>query len=138
MKSAYNFLQSNAFGLCILFGTCPYMPGFLQKNVSGDVAALYTWILATSSVTIFGLCFWWLKADWVVEKPGYMSALGFGSLLGSLIGVTALFGMYGSNLGLWFYQIWRGLPADTLTALMILAVAKQLLSNKKVQKTSHR
>ncbi len=136
MKAIYDFLQSTAFGLCVLFGTCPYMPGFLQKNVNGDVAALYTWVLTISSITIFGLCFWWLKAGWIVEKPAYMSALGFGSLLGSLIGVSALFGMYGSNLGIRLYLLWRDIPASILIVLMILAVAAQLLLNKKIRKES--
>lgn len=131
MKAIYTFLQSNAFGLCILFGTCPYLPAFFQKNVGDGFAAIYTLLLLAGSAFVFLLCILWLKSDWELEKKAYMVALSFGSALGSLIGFSALLGMHGVNLGTWFYLLWREVPATILIGCMLAAVFAQFMSKKK-------
>ena len=125
MKAAYNFLQSNAFGLCILFGTCPYLPAFFQKNAGNAFALVYTLLLLAGSVLVFLLCMLWLKNDWELEKKFYMVALTLGSTLGLLIGFSALLGMLGIDLFIWFYFIWRDIPATISICCMLAAVSAQ-------------
>jgi apolipoprotein N-acyltransferase len=128
MKPIYHELQHFAFELCILFGISPYMPSFLQKNFDGETAAMYSWGLFLISTTIFLLCLWWMKADWDVEKPGYMIALSFGSALGAMIGFSALIGLYGHSTR--FYLLWRDTPALVLGVAMIGGVAIEFLRPK--------
>lgn len=133
MKPVYKFLQSYAFWLCAFFGTSPFMPTFLQRKVSLGSAEVYCWTLSIASLIIFGLCCWWMKSDWQLDRPAYMTALSFGSLLGSMVGIPALFGMFGSRFWGTIYTLWVGLPSQILIGLMLVAFLAQVPLDRKVR-----
>lgn len=128
MKNLYYQLQCFTVELCILLGLSPYMPSFLQKNFNGEMFATYSWGLTLISAAIFLLCLWWMKADWSLEKPGYMAALSFGSVLGIMIGFSALIGLYGYSTR--FYLLWREIPAMVLTAGMLAGIGLEFIRPK--------
>lgn len=125
MKPIYNFLQEFAIFFFFLFGLSPNSPPYFQRIYSSEYAVNYSWVLTITSVIVFALCFWWMKASWVLKKPGYMVALSFGSALGMLIGISALIGIAGGEPR--FYLQFRELPTTILEAGMLLAIAFQLL-----------
>lgn len=129
MNSIYKLLQRFAFELCILFGTAPYSPSFIQKNFGGAASAIYSWSIFATSLLVFLLCALWMKYELiVVKKPAYMMALTFGSVLGIMIGASALLGLYG--FGTRFYLLWRDVPALVLGIFMLGGVTVQLLMPK--------
>ena len=134
IKTIYVQLQRFTFELCILFGICPYMPAFFQNKFGGDVAVMYTWILAITGILVFIPCFLWAQGKYhtpYVDKPGYMMALTFASLLAILIGVSALLALYGVT-STFFYLLWREVPSTIITAIMIIGVGLEKLRPKKV------
>ena len=92
------------------------------------MSAMYSWGLTLISAVIFLLCLWWMKADWHLEKPGYMIALSFGSALGMMIGFSALIGLYGYSTR--FYLLWRETPAMVLTAAMLAGCGIEFIRPK--------
>lgn len=131
-KKIYSELTRFTFELCVLFGISPYIPAVLQNNVGGDASAIYSWALTILGALVLLLAFLWLKSGQIVEKPFYMSALTFGSVLGLMIGSSALFGMYG--YGTYFYLLWRDLPAAILLGLMFVSYAFGQLLHHKMKK----
>lgn len=125
MKALYSFIQERALLICIFFGVSPDMPSFMQHYVGYEEAIYATWALLAASVALFALCFWWLKASWILPKPANMMAATFASVLGLMISISALLGMYGFGTGL--YLLWRELPAHIVQGLMIVALLLQVL-----------
>jgi hypothetical protein len=124
VKKTYQFIQMNAIALVVWFGICPYLPSALFNTDGAQWVVLYCVFLLISSSAVFLLCALWLLLKFRLQKPGYMWAVTIGSLLGILIGASALLGLYGYGTGL--YMFWRGTPALLQTLAMLVGVYLQL------------
>lgn len=125
MKKAFNFIQANAWAICIFFAVSAAMLQMLAKGGSFFWIVSFLVFVATTSTIIFGMCFWYLKAGWELNSPGKMAALAFGSVTGMLVSYSAflvIFKIFKIEFHTFMVQ-----ASYMSTALMIFGVIYELV-----------
>jgi hypothetical protein len=117
MKKLYEVLLNHAYALVLILCTSTYAPPWVQKKNGNEEAVAYCFAILAMSIVIFAFTFWWAKSGWLSRRPARLAMLCFAALLGLMISVSALAGIYGV-LTPDIYFWWRGLPAAILVAIV--------------------
>ena len=94
-------------------------PPWIQRNYGSEAAITYCFVILSASIVTFSFTFWWVKASWWSLKPARMAMLCFASVLGLMISMSALTGIYGI-LPTGIYLLWRDWPATILTGIVMV------------------
>ena len=120
MKSFYEGLLNHAYALTLVLCLTPYAPSLIQRNYGNEKAVIYCLIILAVSLMVFGFTYWWVKAGWPSLRPARMAMLCLASLLGLMISISAITGIY-RILPTRLYLFWREMPAAVLVGMVMVS-----------------
>lgn len=119
LKKFYEGLLNHAYALVVVLCGSVYAPPWVQNNYGNEIAVIFCFAILVTSIIIFAFTFWWVKSSWLSFQPARMAMLCFSSVLGMMISISALTGIYGI-LPTSIYMLWRDLPATILSGLVLV------------------
>jgi uncharacterized membrane protein YiaA len=90
MKTIFQFLQQFAVAIAIFFSFSPLLLNTVAVELGDPYATLFCWFLALTGTFIVTLLLWYLNAEWQIPHRGYLIAVGFGGVIGMILGWTSL------------------------------------------------